>query len=92
MISTVSSDNYSQQHFYEEIDRHINSLNIKFRQKAVITRSVNEKIISCLQNNLSSMKTDSRFISWCRHLFALRIIGIEQFLCNIKNGKPVLLY
>ena len=53
---------------------------------------MNEKIISCLQNNLSSMKTDSRFISWCRHLFALRIIGIEQFLCDIKNGKPVLLY
>jgi hypothetical protein len=53
---------------------------------------MNEKIISCLQNNLSSMKIDSRFISCCQHLFALRIIGIEKFLCDIKNGKPILLY
>ena len=38
------------------------------------------------------MENDSRFISWCRNSFALRIIGIEEFLYDIKNGKPVLLY
>ena len=66
MIARISSNNNSRLHFYDEIDWDINSLNIEFRQTAVITRSMNEKIISCLQNNLSSMKNDSRFIS-CVH-------------------------
>ncbi|CAF4136195.1 unnamed protein product, partial [Adineta steineri] len=76
----------------KQADQHINSLNIKFQEKAVITNKMNEKIIACLQNNLSSTENNSRFISWCRNSFALRVIGTRQFLCDIKFGKPILLY
>ncbi|CAF0746951.1 unnamed protein product [Adineta steineri] len=92
MTSILSTDNESRQFFYKQADQHINSINIKFQEKAVITNKMNEKIITCLQNNLSSTENNSRFISWCRNSFALRVIGTRQFLCDIKFGKPILLY
>ena len=54
---------------------------------------MSEKIITCLRNNsLSTKEFDSRFISWCRNSFVLQDIGVRIFLCDIKTGKPVLLY
>ena len=77
---------------YELANQHISSLNDKFRKKAVITRDMNEKIVSCLRNNLRLEESNSRFISWCRYSFVLRIIGTCHFVCDNKNRKPVLLY
>ena len=53
MTGIQSSDNGPQQPFYEKANRHISSLNIKFQEKAIITRVTSEKIIECLQNNLT---------------------------------------
>ncbi|CAF1176968.1 unnamed protein product [Rotaria sordida] len=61
-------------------------------QTAVITHAMSEKIVACLQNKLSCEENNSRFTSWCRCSFALRMIGKRQFLCDNKNGKPILLY
>jgi hypothetical protein len=92
MIRNPNADNDARGHFYEQADRHIASLNIKFREKAVITRSTYEKLIACLQDDHSSRESDSRFPSWCRKTFAMRAIGTRHFLCDVKNGKPVLVY
>jgi hypothetical protein len=91
MNSILSTDDDARFFFYEQANRYINSLNINFREKAVITRSTNEKIMRCLQKKTLD-EFNSRFISWCRNSFALRFIETHQFLCNNINGKPVLIY
>ncbi|CAF2773132.1 unnamed protein product [Rotaria sp. Silwood2] len=92
MADIQSSDNDSRKNFYKLADRHINSLNIKFQHKTVITCALSEKIIVGLQNKLSSEENNLRFTSWCCYSFTLRLIGKQQFLCDNKNGKSILLY
>ena len=79
-------------HFYRLERNHIDSLNVKFREKAVITRSLSEKITEALQNKPSHEKKAGLFLRWCRQSVILRPIGGHQVLCDIKNIKPVLLF
>jgi hypothetical protein len=85
-------DPAARDQFYAHANGHIDSLNPKFRNKAVVTRELSVKIINALQNKSSSEKDHVRFSRWCRQTFLLRWIGGHQVLCDIKNMKPVLLF
>ena len=89
-VSTI--DKIAHDKFYEHAKNHIDSLNPKFRDKAVITRVLNERINNVLQNKLSSTNENGPFSRWCRKTFVLRPIGGHQVLCDIKSMKPVLLF
>ena len=91
-VASTSIDTSARDHFYRLARNHIDSLNVKFREKAVITRSLSEKITEALQNKPSHEKKAGLFLRWCRQSFALRPIGGHQVLCDIKNIKPVLLF
>ena len=85
-------DTSGRNQFYENAKKHIDSLKPKFRNKAVVTRLLSEKIINALENKRSSEKDHVRFSRWCRQTFLLRRIGGQQVLCDVKNVKPVLLF
>ena len=91
-IEPSDDRNNERQRFYEHAKKHIDSLNTKFRDKAMIDRVMCEKIINVLQGKIFTDKTSSSFVRWCRKSFTLRLIGGYQLLCDIKNLKPVLLY
>jgi Integrase zinc binding domain len=90
LISTI--DVSARDQFYEHAKRHIDLLNPKFRNKAVVTRVLSEKIINALQNKISPEKNYGVFTRWCRRSFVLRPIGGHHLLCDTKNMKPVLLF
>ncbi|CAF3763834.1 unnamed protein product [Rotaria sp. Silwood1] len=90
-FSHHNSNDVARGKFYELAKKHIDALNPKFRNKAVITRDQSEKIINILQNKLSTEKVFGRFSRWCKQTFTLRFIGGHQLLCDFKEVKPVLL-
>ena len=91
-VASTTIDTPARDHFYRLARNHIDSLNVKFREKAVITRPLSETITEALQNKPSHEKKASLFLRWCRQSFVLRPIGGHQVLCDIKNVKPVLLF
>jgi len=52
-MSILTSDSQSQQQLYEEATDYIKSLNSKFRDKAVITLVLNDKILRSMFNKMS---------------------------------------
>ncbi|CAF4941562.1 unnamed protein product, partial [Rotaria sp. Silwood2] len=46
--ATTIQANNAETLFYEEVDKHINSLSVKFRQKCVPKQNVYDDIIKCL--------------------------------------------
>ncbi|CAF5151235.1 unnamed protein product, partial [Rotaria sp. Silwood1] len=84
--------NFAHEKFYEFAKKHIDALNPKFRDKAVITRVQSKKIINILQDKLSSGKVFRCFSHWFKQAFALRLIAGHQLLCDLKEVKPILLY
>jgi Integrase zinc binding domain len=91
-IASSIVDTSARDHFYRLAREHIDSLNVKFREKAVITRALSEKITNALRNESSHETKAGLFLRWCRQSFLLRPIGGHQVLCDIKNIKPVLLF
>ena len=55
----------AREKFFERAKKHIDALNPKFHNKAVITRVQSGKIINVLQNKLSTEKVSGRFSRWC---------------------------
>jgi hypothetical protein len=92
ITAPATIDACARDHFYRLARNHIDSLNVKFREKAVITRPLSERITESLRNKPSHEEKAGRFLRWCRQSFLLRPIGGHQVLCDIKNTKPVLLY
>jgi hypothetical protein len=91
-INSVSSiEDESRKQFYQEADKYLKSLNIKFQEKAVITLSMNDKILRCLSNKFS-YEFNSRFTTWCRVSFVVQKLGSNNLLCDAKTNKPVLIY
>ena len=45
--ATVETNN-SVLHFYEQLEKHINSLGRKFRDKSIIKQNINNNIVKCL--------------------------------------------
>jgi hypothetical protein len=85
MMTTIDADLETRKYFYEQADQNISSLNMKFREKAVVRESTKNKIINCLRNSsVFTRDFDSRFVSWCRSSFILNDIGVQTFLCDIK--------
>jgi len=84
-------EEYTEKHFYELANDHIKSLNKKFREKAVITKELQTKIIECLSNS-ESHSFDSHFRTWCHINFKLLNIGSQTFLSDLKTHKSVLLF
>jgi hypothetical protein len=91
MTTIFTTEDYSRKEFYAQATEHLKSLNIKFREKAVITQTMNDEIIRCLLSK-SPQEFDSRFLSWCRNSFVIQQIGLKYILCDAKTNKPVLLY
>lgn len=92
-LTEVESDQSSgREQFYESAKKHIGSLNAKIREKVVIDRALNDKIVNVLQGKACAEKNSNSFVRWCRKSFTLRLIGGHQLLCDMKNCKPVLLY
>jgi hypothetical protein len=50
-MTTIDADLGTRKYFYEQADQHISSLNMKFREKAVVRESMKNKIINCLRNS-----------------------------------------
>ncbi|CAF4304015.1 unnamed protein product, partial [Rotaria sp. Silwood2] len=78
-------NDFAREKFYETAKKHIEALNPKFRNKAVITRVQSKNIINVLQNKLSTEKVSGRFSHWCKQTFALRLIAGHQLLCDFKE-------
>ncbi|CAF4939301.1 unnamed protein product [Rotaria sp. Silwood1] len=57
-----NSNDVARGKFYELAKKHIDALNPKFRNKAVITRDQSEKIINILQNKLSTEKSGMHIV------------------------------
>ncbi len=91
-IPTLISEDDEKKHFYQQANQHLNTLNVKYREKAVITHDMSLKIIVCLQNKLTTKEVSSRFMFWCRKSFSLINIGLRCLLCDSKNKKPIITY
>lgn len=90
MNGSSTSNETSRIEFYKQANEYIQSLNIKFREKTVITQSMNDKIIDCLSN--TSSKHNARFSSWCRTSFIIQNTRNKLLLCDVITTKPVLIY
>jgi len=93
--STYSHSNINDfgcENFYELAKKHIDALNLKFRNKAVIICVQSKQRINVVQNKLSTEKVSGRFSHGCKQTFALRLIAVHQLLCDFSEVKPVLLY
>ena len=91
-IGSSAIDDDARSQFYHLARKHIDSLNPKYREKAVISRLLSGTIINILQNKQCSEKITGRFSRWCRETFVLRAIGGHYHLSDRKAMKPVLLY
>ncbi|CAF4209207.1 unnamed protein product, partial [Rotaria sordida] len=78
-------NDFAHEKFYKLAEKHIELLNPKFLNKAVITRDRREKIVNVLQNKLSTEKVSGRFPRWCKQAFTLRLIADHSFLCDFKE-------
>lgn len=89
--STLSAADEHRKKFYELAAAHIQSLNYKFREKAVITENMKKKIFRCFSNKYPQEFT-SNFKTWCETSFIIGEIGSEQVLYHSENKKEVLIY
>ncbi|CAF4607507.1 unnamed protein product, partial [Didymodactylos carnosus] len=80
--------------FYEELEKHINSLNSKYREKFVIRKQTCDDISKALllERDKKSDLFSPPFIFWARNNFVLvRTAGIETVSCA-KSKKSVCVY
>ena len=89
--STLSAADEHRKKFYELAAVHIQSLNYKFREKAVITENMKKKIFRCFSNKYPQEFT-SNFKTWCETSLIIGEIGSEQVLYHSENKKEVLIY
>ncbi|CAF3196073.1 unnamed protein product [Rotaria socialis] len=90
--STVQDNN--EKNFYENVDKYINSLSKKFRDKSVIKQQVYNDILKCLllPKGTSSDPYSSAFVYWSKQKFLLiKVAGIDIVVCA-KLKKPVCVY
>ncbi|CAF1424407.1 unnamed protein product, partial [Rotaria sordida] len=91
---TVVEENINMKYFYDKVDEYINSLDQKFRGKAVIAQELYKKIQQCLllPKGTSSNLFSTNFTYWVKHKFVLiKIAAIDVVAC-IKTKKPVCIY
>ncbi|CAF4552577.1 unnamed protein product [Rotaria sp. Silwood2] len=92
--ATTIQANNAETLFYEEVDKHINSLSVKFRQKCVIKQNVYDDIIKCLTlpKGKPSGLYSSKFIYWVKQNFILMKLSGIDIGCCIKLKKPICIY
>ncbi|CAF0810356.1 unnamed protein product [Didymodactylos carnosus] len=93
-ITTVESVADSEKLFFEDVEAYINSLNKKFREKKVITKSTLESIMKALglEKGKSSNSFSPKFVYWSKQNFVVRKIAGIDVLCCITTNKPVCVY
>ncbi|CAF1443236.1 unnamed protein product [Rotaria sp. Silwood1] len=74
--------------FYSKLDKHIESLDEKFRSKFVITRAVYNDIILVIKDGWG----EAQFKFWVHKHFKLVTIGELQVVYGIKSNNPVITY
>ncbi|CAF4103015.1 unnamed protein product [Rotaria socialis] len=74
--------------FYSKLDKHIESLDEKFRSKFVIRQAVYNGIILVLKDGCGK----SSFKFWVHKHFKLVKIGELQVVYGIKSNNPVITY
>ncbi|CAF4463262.1 unnamed protein product [Rotaria sp. Silwood2] len=92
--ATTIQANNAETLFYEEVDKHINSLSVKFRQKCVPKQNVYDDIIKCLTlpKGKPSGLYSSKFIYWVKQNFILMKLSGIDIGCCIKLKKPICIY
>ncbi|CAF4522606.1 unnamed protein product [Didymodactylos carnosus] len=92
--TSIDSSNDSEKLFFDDVDKHVNSLNEKYREKTVIKKDTYEKILIALLLEIgkSSHTLSAKFIFWCRNNFLLSKIAGIDVVCCAKSKKPVCLY
>ncbi|CAF1619731.1 unnamed protein product [Didymodactylos carnosus] len=86
--------NDSEKLFYSDLDKYIDSLSVKFREKSVIKKKVCEDIVQALllQKGKTSGSFSPKFVFWAKQNFLLlKIVGID-IACCVKTKKPVCIY
>ncbi|CAF1358344.1 unnamed protein product [Didymodactylos carnosus] len=90
-VTTLQANIDLEKPFYEELEKHINSLNSKYHEKFVITKQTCDDISKALLLERGK-KSDLSFIFWARNNFVLvRTAGIETVSCA-KSKKSVCVY
>ena len=80
--------------YYGELEKHINSLSAKFREKSVIKQNTYNDIIKCLLLPMGkpSGNFSAKFIYWAKQHFTLIKIGDTDAACCLKSKKPISTY
>ena len=80
--------------YYEELEKHINFLSAKFREKSVIKQNTYNDIIKCLllPKGKSSVTFSAKFVYWAKQHFSLIKIGDVDVACCLKSKKPICTY
>ena len=74
--------------FYKSLDKYIEGLNQKFREKFCIKQTLYEDIILVLRDGWG----DSQLKFWVSRNFKLVIIGDQSVVYEIKSNLPVVTY
>ncbi|CAF1106999.1 unnamed protein product [Didymodactylos carnosus] len=93
-VSTIFIFDNQEKLFYDEIDKHFNTLNEKFRQKAVIKKDIFDSILKVLraEKGKSVEGVNGSFVYWSRKNFILREISGVEIVCCVKFKQPVCKY
>ncbi|CAF4477714.1 unnamed protein product [Didymodactylos carnosus] len=80
--------------FFNDVDKYLNSLNEKFREKHIIKKIIHQNIIVALslEKGKSSKSFSPAFAFWARKNFEKKeITGVDILYC-ISSKKPVCIY
>jgi hypothetical protein len=91
--STSAQTNNGELHYYEQLEKYINSLSRKFREKSVIKQNVYNDIVKCLLLSKGKPSDFSpKFIYWVKYHFVLIKIAGVNLTCCIKYKKTICIY
>ena len=70
------------------VQKYIDSFNDKFKKKAFINEETYKDIIKLLlPDNNNNLLHDSKWRSWVRNNFTLKLIGNDYIVCKIPNNR-----
>jgi len=91
--STIVQTNNIELHYYEQLEKYINSLGQRFQEKSIIKQNIYNDISKylLLPNGKTSVFS-RKFIYWMKQNFALIKIAGVDLVCCIKSKKTVCIF
>ncbi|CAF2132348.1 unnamed protein product [Rotaria magnacalcarata] len=92
--STSIQTDSEETRYYQELEKHINSLSMKFREKSVIKQNSYNDIVTCLLSPKGKPlgNFSAKFMYWVKQHFTLMKIAGADMACCIKSKKNICIY